>query len=237
MKRTKFKFASKRGASVLIALLVFFLAALSGTIALTMAASNAGTYTHKAEDQQRYLSVASAARLILSRLEGVKVNFTLTDNPKTMQEKHVPPEEVLKEMTVSYENSKEDMFLEDSNFKNYLKRLSIQEFFGTASIQNPIKFSFSVSEAPEMGTTHVEMMANGDKFEFEFWFQGENDAQDYQMTMQVTATYSEEGKTESGWVVTAGGLYEKHLSFITAIGVQDGVTFIVESNVKPQEGG
>ena len=59
----------RRGASVLIALLVFFLAALSGTLVLTMAASNAGRYTHEKEDQQAYFSVASALELIQGQLD------------------------------------------------------------------------------------------------------------------------------------------------------------------------
>lgn len=56
-------------------MLVFFLAALSGVIALTMATSNAGRYTHEKEDQQEYLSVVSASKLILSTLSGVKIHF------------------------------------------------------------------------------------------------------------------------------------------------------------------
>lgn len=65
----------RRGASVLIALLVFLLAALSGTIALVMATSNAGRYTHAKEDQQAYLAVASAAKLICKKLETTQIEL------------------------------------------------------------------------------------------------------------------------------------------------------------------
>ena len=66
---------TRRGASVLIAILVFFLAAISGTVALTMSASNAGRYAHERDDQQAYLYCASAAKMILSRLENLDVVF------------------------------------------------------------------------------------------------------------------------------------------------------------------
>lgn len=241
MKRKKFKFASKRGASVLIALLVFFLAALSGTIALTMAASNAGTYTHKAEDQQRYLSVASAARLILSRLEDVTVHFKANANPHSLKDKAKDDDIIAAVIGVEYDGGNyTDLFLNDDDFKDYLKRYSVQDVIVSPQTMKPIGFSFSVSGAPKMGTTHVNMTANGAIFQFKFWFQGENGAQDYQMTMQVTARYGKAGETgeQAGWQDSSSGLCERHLTFITDIGEENGgVTFIVESNVKPQEGG
>lgn len=58
-----------RGAAMLIAILVFFLAALSGTVVLTMATSNAGRYTYTKEDQQAYLAVISAAQAVKSEFK------------------------------------------------------------------------------------------------------------------------------------------------------------------------
>ena len=71
------KIVNDRGVSILIALVVFLLAALTGTAVLTMATSNAGRFTHAREDQQRYLSVASAVQLIREELTGHTVTVTV----------------------------------------------------------------------------------------------------------------------------------------------------------------
>ena len=80
------KLSNRRGASVIIALVVFMLAALSGTIVLTMASSNAGRYTHSKEEQQAYLAVASAAKLVKDELKdfSVTVKFELDSKNKTL---------------------------------------------------------------------------------------------------------------------------------------------------------
>lgn len=64
------KLKSRRGASIIIALLVLLICVTAGTAALTAAGANAGRYTHMRADQQRYLAVASAARLVRSELCG-----------------------------------------------------------------------------------------------------------------------------------------------------------------------
>lgn len=81
MKNLKRQPKSRRGASILLALTVFLLVALTGTAALTMAASNAGRYTHTRDDQRSYLAVASALSLVRGELEGFSVTaeFTYAD--------------------------------------------------------------------------------------------------------------------------------------------------------------
>lgn len=64
------KLESRRGASIVIALLVLLICVTAGAAALTAAGANAGRYTHMRADQQRYLAVASAARLVRSELCG-----------------------------------------------------------------------------------------------------------------------------------------------------------------------
>ena len=58
------KLNSRRGASILFAILIFMMCILAGTAALTAASANSGRYAHMKADQQRYLSVASAAQLL-----------------------------------------------------------------------------------------------------------------------------------------------------------------------------
>ena len=70
MRRVWRKVKSNSGASMLFALLVFMLCVLAGTAALTAAAANSGRYTHMEAEQQDYLSVASAARVVKNELVG-----------------------------------------------------------------------------------------------------------------------------------------------------------------------
>ena len=68
MKRILNKLKNRQGVTILFALLVFLLCILAGTAALTAAASNAGRYTHLESDQQKYLSISSAADLLRGEL-------------------------------------------------------------------------------------------------------------------------------------------------------------------------
>ena len=70
MRRVKEKLKSNSGATILFAILVFMLCILAGTGALTAAAANSGRYTHLKADQQQYLSVSSAAKLLKGELSG-----------------------------------------------------------------------------------------------------------------------------------------------------------------------
>lgn len=77
MKRTAFKRAAlkrgaQRGASMVIALILFLLCTVAGVTALTMAATNAGRYSHAQEDRQAYYSVSSAALLMADMLDGLE---------------------------------------------------------------------------------------------------------------------------------------------------------------------
>ena len=71
------KLNSRRGAAVIIALLVSFIAALSGTVALVMSSSNAGRAGYNKEEQQAYLSIASAAQLISDTFKNLTATVTV----------------------------------------------------------------------------------------------------------------------------------------------------------------
>lgn len=64
------KWNSRRGASMVLSLLVLLVCVTAGVAALTAAGANAGRYTHMRADQQRYLAVASAVRTVREELAG-----------------------------------------------------------------------------------------------------------------------------------------------------------------------
>lgn len=58
------KLNNRRGASLLLALLVFLICSMAGMGALTAASANAGRYQYAEKEEQAYLAVTSAARLV-----------------------------------------------------------------------------------------------------------------------------------------------------------------------------
>lgn len=74
------KLHSRRGASLLIALLFFLTAMAVGAVVLTAAATNAGRFARSRQEQQDYLAVASAAGLIEKDFQGsaLKLGYTKT---------------------------------------------------------------------------------------------------------------------------------------------------------------
>lgn len=77
MKKLKNRLVSRRGASLLFAMLVFLLCALAGTAALTAASANSGKYAHMREDQRKYLAVSSAVELMKDQLTNSRFIATL----------------------------------------------------------------------------------------------------------------------------------------------------------------
>ena len=70
MRRVGKKIGGRSGATMLFAILVFMLCALTGVAELTAAAANSGRYTHVKEEQQEYLSMSSAVNLMREELVG-----------------------------------------------------------------------------------------------------------------------------------------------------------------------
>ncbi len=179
------KSRARRGASVLIALLVFFLAVLSGTLVLTMATSNAGRYTHEKEDQQSYLSVASAAKLILSKLEQAEVHFR-SDKEDTLEKWQ---DVIILSVPGIIDYKDLGLFFADDNFgENVLKQFAFEpgKFYLTS------EFDLKVDGHEEMGTVHVILLVQGGEFFFQFYVK-EGNHQNYQMTMRVAATFDGDG--------------------------------------------
>ena len=78
LRPIKKKIQSERGASITFALLLFLVCAVVGSAVLTAGTAAAGRLSQIAEMDQRYYSVNSAARLLISLVEGDKVNVKKT---------------------------------------------------------------------------------------------------------------------------------------------------------------
>ena len=197
-----------RGATMLIALLVFLIAALSGTIALTMAASNAGRYTHEKEDQQAYLSVISAGNLILDRLKGVEIEYA----GKTQNKTPISVDEI----NINYTGTgKQDLFLADDGFKKNLKTFSLYP-----TDWEIMEFYLKASEDSGMGKVCVSVSASGSLFSFRLYHVS-GSARNYQMTLNVNAIFVENRYTKD----EDDNFFKRHLTFITG-----SAEYVVERN-------
>ena len=198
---------TRRGASVLIALLVFFLAALSGTLVFTMATSNAGRYTHEKEDQQVYFSVASAAKLILNRLGQATIKFISRGHaPESVKDIEILPESKFSDL---------GLFFSDETFTTtILKQFAYEPGREVLTTE----FDLTVDDHAEMGTVHVILLVQGGDFFFQFYV-ASGESKNYQMTMRV-ATFFKDGA--GNWVAD-GDDHFKTLEFDV-----DGATFMNE---------
>lgn len=211
----------KRGASVLIALLVFFLAALSGTVALTMATSNAGRYTHEKEDQQAYLSVASAAQLILDRLSRVKVKFECTKKTDGMYVQTPDSYEFIQSTILVNNDGNDipanlDLFLADQTFIENLKYIApIQLTSSSGDVKQnfqEIRFTLSLDGSSDAGSVMVRLITLQNQLQFQFWRQN-GKGQDYQMTLTVDAEKNLSGDVSQQWTVPVDRTKPSYLYF------------------------
>ncbi len=69
------KLRSGRGASLLVALLLFMICSVISVVVLTAATAVSGRASKLAESDQRYFSVASAAELLAQELNGKSVSI------------------------------------------------------------------------------------------------------------------------------------------------------------------
>ena len=76
MQLMKYKIRSERGASITFALLLFLVCAVIGSAVLVAGSAAAGRLSKIAENDQRYYSVNSAARLLIDLVEADEVKVT-----------------------------------------------------------------------------------------------------------------------------------------------------------------
>lgn len=78
------KWKSRRGASILIALVFFLLCLMVGAVILTAATASAGQLRTQRQAQQDYLAVSSAARLLQDLLSEKNFSMTSEDGDLTL---------------------------------------------------------------------------------------------------------------------------------------------------------
>lgn len=71
MRKAAEKLNSKNGVTIIMALVFFLIAAIIGSVVITAASSNAGRLTHMRGEQQAYLTVSSAAKLVRDEVNGI----------------------------------------------------------------------------------------------------------------------------------------------------------------------
>lgn len=103
MKRLRKKLHSERGASILLALLFFLVCIMVGASVLAAAASNAGKIRSNQTEQQRYLTLSSAIRLVADELKQAEYTgkYKVWEWTETVTEKDGEGNTVVKE-TIDY---------------------------------------------------------------------------------------------------------------------------------------
>jgi len=84
------KIKSKSGVTIIAALVFFVIAAILGSVVITAASASAGRLTHLHNEQQAYLTVSSAARLVRDEIKGKVCTFEeifVDDKPEPITEK------------------------------------------------------------------------------------------------------------------------------------------------------
>ena len=87
----KQKLTGRSGVSLVLAMFLLLVCSFAGAAALTAAAANAGRFSKRAEYQQQYLAVASAARLITDSFAGdgnkpgESFSYESVENPPSTQ--------------------------------------------------------------------------------------------------------------------------------------------------------
>ncbi len=117
---------TRRGASIVIAILIFMLCALAGVTALTMSMSNGGRYSH-GEDRQPYYAVSSAALLLLDMMD--KTSYTSYEIQYTYQ-RHWEYDNTSGNSHPQDDGYQINVLKTDSTTGNYTKTLKSREELG-----------------------------------------------------------------------------------------------------------
>lgn len=146
MNRIKAKLKSQTGASILIALMLFLVCAMVGSVVLSSAAGNADKMRNRRSEQQEYLSISSAARLIQNAM-GTTVysgreNYTVYEcygETKPLDpEKHSDVADVCTEMT--FDND------EDAGLKADIAAIVYQAYRSHTKYVTPIPVSDEITK-------------------------------------------------------------------------------------------
>ena len=138
------KLQSKRGVSIMLALLLFLICVLAGTAALTAAHANVGRHNYMRESQQQYLAVSSAAKLIREQLDGMEIRtrYTLTaDEYDGWNDPAIYPGGDFSIRNASVDNSGFDYYL-DGTIEPNTNGTILQFFSGDTGLETMIQNAF-----------------------------------------------------------------------------------------------
>ena len=80
MEKISKKLKSERGVTILLALLLFLVCAVTGSVVITAGTAASGTLSERAKLDQRYFSVTSAAELLRNKFDNKRVRISKADN-------------------------------------------------------------------------------------------------------------------------------------------------------------
>lgn len=184
MKALRQKLHSRRGASILIALLFFLVCLMVGGVVLTAAAANAGRLTHLRQDQQTYFILSSAVRLLRDDLQGAAytVKETKTDGASAK---------------VEYPNPKSDAALQDVYLKTQLCAWAKEVYQNKRDQTKPISFTIASNKGRTVfGTAYMQGKGGAAPYSVEAFFllpakEGDTASPDkthYDMRLYIPAT-------------------------------------------------
>lgn len=182
MKNARKKLNSKQGATIVLALLFFLICAVIGGIVLASASANAGRLSHIRQEQQAYLNLGSAAKLIREEIAGTE--FTHETEIVTIGEG--AEEEKLSEETIIE-------LTPDGAFAEILEKFATE----IAEEENPVEQKADITITPDAHIGALGVVKGNILMETNY-----NvtivlmDEEDYAMTIYFRADVTENEKTE-----------------------------------------
>jgi len=203
MNLLKNKLIDRSGASMLIALVLFLTCAMIGSVILSSAAGNADKIRTRKSEQQNYLSVSSAARLVQSAVNGTVYsgweNYTVYEcvgeTLPLRPPKHSDVADVCTEMT--YENN------EDAGLKADIEAAVYQAYRSHTKYVEPIPVSEEITKSyvisgNGMDDVKATMILNTNTYDLTFELSANNGAvTDYEMTLSFNASVVSPNKEDA----------------------------------------
>lgn len=153
------KLHSRSGASLLFAILVFMLCILAGTAALTAAAANSGRYSHLVDEQQKYLSVSSAVRVMKDEITGMTFTATV-DATETKITTGATPSATT--TTTKYDASSGSITSSDVGkvFEDYFNSIVSNKYDSSKALSVAVDETFTISGVDDMKDVTVNVKAD-----------------------------------------------------------------------------
>lgn len=203
MDKIRRKLKNRSGASILIALVLFLTCAMVGSVVLSSATGNADKIRTRKGEQQEYLSVSSAARLIQSAVgstvysgwENYTVYECVGESAPLRPDKHSDVADVCTEMT--FENNDDAGLKADIAANVYRAFRSHTKYYTQSSVPDEITKNFVIS-GDQMDDVNVKMILDTTTYDLSFKLTvGDNSVSDYAMTLNFNASVVSPNKEDA----------------------------------------